>query len=60
MLFKDTVDSGTLSLLEELQKTNFLKGFSLAGGTALSLIYGHRKSIDLDLFGKEFDKKEGE
>jgi hypothetical protein len=27
-----------------------LKGFSLVGGTALSLLYGHRKSIDLDLF----------
>jgi len=24
--------------------------FSLAGGTALSLLIGHRKSIDLDLF----------
>jgi predicted nucleotidyltransferase component of viral defense system len=27
-----------------------LKSFSLIGGTALSLRYGHRKSIDLDLF----------
>ncbi|MBK9983029.1 MAG: nucleotidyl transferase AbiEii/AbiGii toxin family protein [Saprospiraceae bacterium] len=27
-----------------------LKGFSLVGGTALSLCYGHRKSVDLDLF----------
>jgi len=27
-----------------------LKGFSLVGGTALSLLYGHRISIDLDLF----------
>jgi len=30
-----------------------LKGFSLVGGTALSLLYGHRKSIDLDLFSNE-------
>lgn len=27
-----------------------LKDFSLVGGTALSLLYGHRKSIDLDFF----------
>ncbi len=27
-----------------------LKDFSLVGGTALSLLYGHRMSVDLDLF----------
>ena len=27
-----------------------LQDFSLVGGTALSLLYGHRISIDLDLF----------
>jgi hypothetical protein len=27
-----------------------LKDFSLVGETALSLLYGHRKSIDIDLF----------
>jgi predicted nucleotidyltransferase component of viral defense system len=27
-----------------------LRDFVLVGGTALSLLYGHRKSIDLDLF----------
>ncbi|MGK2864950.1 MAG: nucleotidyl transferase AbiEii/AbiGii toxin family protein [Chitinophagaceae bacterium] len=33
-----------------------LKDFSLVGGTALSLCYGHRKSVDLDLFSnKPFD-----
>lgn len=30
-----------------------LQSFSLAGGTALSLRYGHRSSIDLDLFYHE-------
>jgi hypothetical protein len=30
-----------------------LKGFSLVGGTALSLLYGHRKSVDLDLFSNK-------
>jgi Nucleotidyl transferase AbiEii toxin, Type IV TA system len=36
-----------------------LKGFSLVGGTALSLLYGHRKSVDLDLFSnKPFENDE--
>ncbi|MEP7254046.1 MAG: nucleotidyl transferase AbiEii/AbiGii toxin family protein [Ginsengibacter sp.] len=30
-----------------------LKDFSLVGGTALSLIYGHRESVDLDLFSSK-------
>jgi predicted nucleotidyltransferase component of viral defense system len=33
-----------------------LKDFSLVGGTALALRFGHRKSVDLDLFASsEFD-----
>jgi hypothetical protein len=28
----------------------FLEAFSLVGGTALSLRYGHRSSVDIDLF----------
>ncbi len=36
-----------------------LQGFSLVGGTALSLLYGHRKSVDLDLFSnKPFENEE--
>lgn len=30
-----------------------LSGFSLVGGTALALKYGHRRSIDLDLFSTQ-------
>jgi hypothetical protein len=30
-----------------------LKNFSLVGGTALSLLYGHRMSVDLDLFSNK-------
>jgi len=32
---------------------HFIKPFSLVGGTALALRYGHRSSIDLDLFRHE-------
>jgi predicted nucleotidyltransferase component of viral defense system len=36
-----------------------LAGFDLVGGTALSLLYGHRLSVDLDLFSPmPFDNEE--
>ena len=53
MLQIETVEPRTFSVLNELMVMPELKGFSLVGGTALSLLYGHRKSIDLDLFSNE-------
>ena len=53
MLYFETVEPGTLSLLEELMALPELGSFSLVGGTALSLRYGHRSSVDLDLFYHE-------
>jgi len=50
MLHKETVENTTLELLTKLQSKPYLKGFYLAGGTALALRLGHRKSVDLDLF----------
>ncbi len=50
MLHLETVEPGTLSILKRLMEISQLKDFSLVGGTALSLKYGHRTSIDLDLF----------
>lgn len=50
MLYKETVESKTLELLNSLQSQPYLKDFYLAGGTALALRIGHRKSADLDLF----------
>lgn len=50
MLHTKAVEPRTLSLLKELMKVPALKPFSLVGGTALSLRFGHRRSIDLDLF----------
>jgi hypothetical protein len=50
MLYKETVDPSTLELLSQLQQKDYLKGFFLAGGTALALKIGHRKSMDIDLF----------
>jgi hypothetical protein len=50
MLHTETIDRSTLELLKKLQSKKYLDGFSLVGGTALALLYGHRKSIDIDLF----------
>ena len=51
MLYYQTVDASTLELLKKLQLTAVFKNMRLAGGTSLALQIGHRKSIDLDLFG---------
>lgn len=53
MLYYSTVEPTTLSLLKRLMQLNELSTCSLVGGTALSLKYGHRKSIDIDLFSVE-------
>ena len=50
MLHTKTIEPSTLGLLKSLQSREYLKGFNLVGGTALSLYLGHRKSIDIDLF----------
>lgn len=50
MLQTQTVEPLTFSILKELLNLPELQDFSLVGGTALSLIYAHRKSDDLDLF----------
>jgi len=45
--------------LKQLMGLAALKDFTLVGGTALSLKFGHRKSIDLDLFSiSKFDNQE--
>jgi hypothetical protein len=51
MLFFETIDSRTLELLIKLQKASVFTDLRLVGGTGLALQIGHRKSIDIDLFG---------
>ena len=50
MLYKEAVDETALGLLISLQSKKYLRGFILAGGTALSLLNGYRKSVDIELF----------
>ncbi len=57
MLQTRTIESGTLELLKKLMSIPFLDSFYLVGGTALALQFGHRMSIDIDLFTlDDFDK----
>jgi predicted nucleotidyltransferase component of viral defense system len=53
MLQSQTVDATTLELLKNLMKLPELDQFHLVGGTNLSLRFGHRLSIDIDLFTTE-------
>lgn len=50
MLQTSTVEPNTLRILKDLMDIPMLGSFYLVGGTCLSLRYGHRISVDLDLF----------
>lgn len=55
-LHSEAVSNDLIALLRQLMAARELEPFYLVGGTALALRYGHRKSIDLDLFThKPFD-----
>lgn len=58
MLYTETVEPATFSLLKELMLVKELQHFNLVGGTALSLRLGHRISVDLDLFSHEIFENE--
>ena len=51
MLHFETISTGTLDLLRQIQNNPDFAGTRLVGGTALALQIGHRTSIDLDFFG---------
>ncbi|MEW6408173.1 MAG: nucleotidyl transferase AbiEii/AbiGii toxin family protein [Patescibacteria group bacterium] len=60
-MFQEAVSSSTQVDLKKLSKLNFINQFYLAGGTALALQLGHRRSFDLDFFSdKKFNPKEME
>ncbi|WP_423128015.1 nucleotidyl transferase AbiEii/AbiGii toxin family protein [Gaoshiqia sp. Z1-71] len=51
MLHLETIDPPTLELLSRLMHIREFSELNLVGGTSLALQIGHRRSIDLDLFG---------
>jgi hypothetical protein len=59
MLRKEAVEAGTLDLIKKMMADSRFQDFYLVGGTALALMIGHRKSIDIDLFTtKDFTSQE--
>ena len=50
LLHYETVSSDMKRLIHELMPLSTLAEFHLVGGTALSLMRGHRQSVDIDLF----------
>lgn len=46
----NTVTPLLKTILEDLMQAKEFESFRLVGGTALSLYYGHRMSVDIDLF----------
>lgn len=58
-LHLEIVSEPLIELLRHLMQVDRLKSFYLVGGTALALRYGHRVSVDLDLFTHEsFDSQQ--
>lgn len=53
--FWNTITQDMRLVLREFFKSEIAKKFYLAGGTALSLQMGHRRSIDLDFFSMTED-----
>ncbi|MCY7422803.1 MAG: nucleotidyl transferase AbiEii/AbiGii toxin family protein [Chitinophagaceae bacterium] len=58
MLQLSTVQPNALDILKKMMLIPELQDFSLVGGTALALYFGHRLSIDLDLFSTTEFKNE--
>jgi len=46
----ELIEQATFELIQQLQDFSELKKFYLVGGTALTLQFGHRNSVDIDLF----------
>ncbi len=52
-MHEEVINKRIKRVLATLVRSNLIKDFYLAGGTALALQYGHRKSIDLDWFKQQ-------
>jgi hypothetical protein len=60
-MFFNAVDKQLLLLMDQLAAhAEIAENFYLAGGTGLALQFGHRISIDIDLFSQLFLEKYGE
>jgi len=56
MYYPESVSQELLLILKKLMLEAELKDFNLGGGTSLALRFGHRRSVDIDLFSRrQFD-----
>jgi hypothetical protein len=53
-MFQHAAPAAVLLLAQDLFKNELSSGFYMAGGTALALHLGHRKSVDIDIFCEKF------
>jgi hypothetical protein len=51
MLHLETVEPSTLDIIKRIQGFKEFENLRLVGGTGLALHFGHRISVDIDLFG---------
>jgi len=59
MFYPESVSQELLKLLKTIMVEKELEEFILGGGTSLALRFGHRRSIDLDLFSiHPFDSRQ--
>lgn len=49
----ETIEPKTKRVLDALVRSGIIESFYLAGGTALAIELGHRRSIDLDFFSSK-------
>ena len=54
-MYSEAIDKKTKQIWTKISSCQFLKPFYLAGGTALAIQLGHRKSIDLDFFERKYN-----
>lgn len=52
-MYSEALSEETIQAVDKIKKCSFAQKFYLAGGTALAIQIGHRKSIDLDFFSRE-------
>ena len=56
--YTTTIPQATRFLLDNIKEISDIKNFYLTGGTALSLLLGHRESEDLDFFSENLTATE--
>lgn len=57
-MFEESLYPKTKQVLAKISENPVLKYFYMAGGTALALQLGHRKSIDLDFFSESYPEND--